>query len=222
VKQYDIQPGDKVHDGDPVIVDRYPLFIRINHWITAVCFVLLTISGLAMFHPSLFFLTDLFAGGQNTRAPHPWLGVVVFVAFFGLFFRFWRSSLFAEGDLAWMLAIGDLLAGREDKVPEVGRYNPGQKMLFWSMSPMIIVLFVTGLIIWDEYFFDYTTIEHKRFAVLAHSAVAVLAICGIIVHVVMVIWERGTLQAMTRGWVTGGWAWRHHRKWLRALATDKS
>ncbi len=24
---------------------------------------------------------------------------------------------------------------------------------------------------------------------------------------------------MTRGTVTGGWAWRHHRKWLRELAS---
>jgi formate dehydrogenase subunit gamma len=26
---------------------------------------------------------------------------------------------------------------------------------------------------------------------------------------------------MTRGQVTGGWAWRHHRKWLRELVGGK-
>jgi formate dehydrogenase subunit gamma len=26
---------------------------------------------------------------------------------------------------------------------------------------------------------------------------------------------KGTVRAMMRGSVTGGWAWRHHRKWLR-------
>jgi formate dehydrogenase subunit gamma len=36
-----------------------------------------------------------------------------------------------------------------------------------------------------------------------------------IVHVYAAIWVRGTLSAMTRGFVTGGWGWRHHRKWLR-------
>ena len=33
------------------------------------------------------------------------------------------------------------------------------------------------------------------------------------------IWVRGTIRAMTSGTVTGGWAWRHHRKWLRELVT---
>ena len=46
---------------------------RINHWITAACFVLLMLSGLSMFHPMLFFLSELFGGGQWTRAIHPWI-----------------------------------------------------------------------------------------------------------------------------------------------------
>ena len=45
---------------------------RINHWITAACFVLLLLSGLSMFHPLLFWLSALFGGGQWTRALHPW------------------------------------------------------------------------------------------------------------------------------------------------------
>ena len=47
---------------------------------------------------------------------------------------------------------------------------------------------------------------------------AVLIILTWIMHVYAAIWTRGTLQAMTRGTVSGGWAWRHHRKWLRELA----
>jgi transposase len=42
-----------------------------------------------------------------------------------------------------------------------------------------------------------------------------------VVHVYAAIWVRGTIGAMTRGRVTGGWAWRHHRKWLRDLVTGK-
>ncbi|MBS0561518.1 MAG: formate dehydrogenase cytochrome b556 subunit, partial [Proteobacteria bacterium] len=30
------------------------------------------------------------------------------------------------------------------------------------------------------------------------------------------------IGAMTRGSVTGGWAWRHHRKWLREEAASKA
>ena len=64
---YDVQRGDAVHPGDPVVVDRYTPGARVNHWITATCLVLLALSGLALFYPSFFFLTALFGGGQWTR-----------------------------------------------------------------------------------------------------------------------------------------------------------
>ena len=51
---------------------------------------------------------------------------------------------------------------------------------------------------------------------------AVIIICVWIVHVYAAIWVRGTISAMTRGQVTGGWAWRHHRKWLRELVVGKT
>jgi formate dehydrogenase subunit gamma len=38
------------------------------------------------------------------------------------------------------------------------------------------------------------------------------------VHVYAAIWVRGTISAMTKGSVTAGWAYRHHRKWLREEA----
>ena len=35
----------------------------------------------------------LFGGGQTTRAIHPWIGVVLFFSFAGLFLRFWQANL---------------------------------------------------------------------------------------------------------------------------------
>jgi formate dehydrogenase subunit gamma len=89
------------------------------------------------------------------------------------------------------------------------------------MSCLIIVLIVTGFAIWDQYFNQFTSIPVKRIAVLIHSIAAVTIICIWIVHVYAAIWVRGTISAMTRGRVTGGWAWRHHRKWLRELVSGK-
>ena len=54
---------------------------RINHWITAGCFVLLLLSGLSMFHPMLFWLSGLFGGGQSTRTIHPWIGTVLLLSY---------------------------------------------------------------------------------------------------------------------------------------------
>jgi len=218
---YDVESGDQVHPGNPVTVDRYTAGARLNHWVTAISLVLLALSGLALFTPALYFLTGLFGGGQWTRTIHPWIGVVLFVSFFGLFVRFWRANLWKAEDGTWMARLRDVLGGHEENLPEVGKYNAGQKVVFWAMSLLIIVLIVSGFAIWDQYFAQYTTIDQKRWAVLIHAVAAVSIICVWIVHVYAAIWVRGTINAMTKGRVTGGWAWRHHRKWLRELVGGK-
>jgi formate dehydrogenase subunit gamma len=218
---YNVGPKDAVHQGNPVTVDRYTAGARINHWITAGSLVLLALSGLALFHPSLFFLTDLFGGGQNTRMLHPWFGVVLFFGFLGLFLRFWKLNLWKREDGTWLARLRDVLTAHDEKLPEVGKYNAGQKVVFWAMSILIVVLISSGLVIWDQYFAEYTTIDQKRAAVLIHALAAIVTICVWIVHVYAAIWVRGTIGAMTRGQVTGGWAWRHHRKWLRELVGGK-
>ena len=218
---YDVEKGDSVHPGKPVTVDRYTGGARINHWITATSLVLLAISGLALFHPSMYFLTGLFGGGQATRAIHPWIGVILFFSFFGLFFRFWRANLWAAEDGTWMARLADVLTAREERLPEVGKYNAGQKIVFWAMSILIVGLISSGLVIWDQYFYPLTSIEQKRVAVVIHAAAAVTIICVWIVHVYAAIWVRGTIGAMTKGRVTGGWAWRHHRRWLKELVSGK-
>jgi formate dehydrogenase subunit gamma len=220
-KPYDVAPGDKVNPGDPVMVSRYTPAARVNHWITAVSLVLLALSGLSLFHPSLFFLTGLFGGGETTRAIHPWIGVVLFLGFLGLFLRFWRANLWRGDDGTWMRRLSDVLRGREENLPEVGKYNAGQKLYFWMMSVLIIIMIGSGLVLWDQYFAEYTSVEQKRAAVLIHALAAVVSICIWIVHVYAAIWVRGTIRAMVKGSVTGGWAWRHHRKWLRELVTGK-
>lgn len=210
-----------VHKGHPVIVDRYTLGARINHWITAISLILLALSGLALFTPRLFFLTGLFGGGQWTRAIHPWIGVVLFFSFTGMFLRFWKLNLFRREDITWMMSVRDVVSGHEEKLPEVGKYNGGQKAVFWAMSFLIVVLIASGLVVWDQYFYPFTTIPQKRIAILVHALAAITIICVWIVHVYAAIWVRGTMSAMTRGHVTGGWAWRHHRKWLRDLVGNR-
>jgi formate dehydrogenase subunit gamma len=195
---------------------------RINHWITGLCFVLLLLSGLSMFDPLLFWLSALFGGGQWTRAIHPWIGIVLLVSYAGLIVQFWRDNLWSRDDLAWMRSVRHVLANEEEGVPEVPRFNAGQKFVFWSMTLLVPVLFLSGLVIWEIYFSTYTTIEQQRIAVVIHSLAAFAAIIVWIIHVYAAIWVRGSVRAMTQGYVTPGWAWRHHRKWLRSLVATGS
>lgn len=201
---------------------RYSVASRINHWITGGCFVLLVLSGLSMFDPILFFLSGLFGGGESTRAIHPWIGVVLMISYAGLIIQFWRDEMWTRDDLAWSKAVPRVIVNQEEDVPEVGRFNAGQKFVFWSMAFLVPVLFFSGLVIWEVYFSTYTTIEQQRIAVLIHSLAAIGAIIVWIIHVYSGIWIRGSMRAMMHGWVTPGWAYRHHRKWFRRLVETGS
>lgn len=216
-----VQPGDAITPGargTPTTVKRYGPLVRANHWFTALCLVALALSGMALFSPYLYPLTGLFGGGQNTRAFHPWIGVALFFSFTGLFVQLWRANLPNRDDVVWLARFKDVVAGNEERLPEMGKYNAGQKIVFWGMSALILVLIVTGIVIWQEYFAVYTAIETQRVAALAHAGAAVVIILIWITHVYASIWIQGTMRAMTRGEVTAGWAYRHHRKWLKQLA----
>jgi len=200
---------------DPNIYDRYTPGARVNHWANAFIMIGLALSGLSLFHPGLFFLSGIFGGGQWTRIIHPWLGVAGIFTFLGLFIRFVRFNLWSRDDSRWMGSLNHVLAGREDQVPESGKYNAGQKVVFWLLSVLIVLLLTSGLALWDSMLGQYTTIEQKRLAAVVHAFAALTLIMTVIIHIYAAIWVRGTIRGMTRGSVTGGWAWRHHRKWLR-------
>ncbi len=205
-----------------VRVRRYSGSARINHWIVAISFVLLMLSGLSLFHPTFFPLSALFGGLQVAREVHPWLGLLLAVGFLGLFIRFFPQNLPERTDWVWLARLRHVLTANDHYLPEVGKYNAGQKFVFWSQFVLIATLLVTGIGLWDQGLANVesalgfkATIEQQRWAALIHSIAAVLAIAIWIIHVYAAIWVRGTISAMTRGTVTGGWGWRHHRKWLR-------
>ncbi len=210
--------GDHIETRDPVTVSRYRGFTRANHWLTAISLILLLLSGLALFSPWLYWLAALFGGGQTTRWLHPLVGIVLFFSFFILFLQLWRLNLPRPEDTTWVVNVAEHLRGDEEKLPELGKYNPGQKFVFWAMSALIIVLIVSGVMIWQQYFYELVSLPVRRWATLIHSLAAVAIILVFILHVYAAIWTRGTIRAMTRGSVTGGWAWKHHRKWLREVA----
>ncbi|WP_294928478.1 formate dehydrogenase subunit gamma [uncultured Paracoccus sp.] len=210
--------GDVIEAKKPVVVNRYRGFTRANHWLTAGCMVVLILSGFAFFHPALYGLTGLFGGGQTTRWLHPIVGVVLAVSFLGLFLQMWKLNLPRREDVEWSRNIGDVLKGNEENLPELGKYNAGQKLVFWGMTVLIVTMAVTGVMIWEEYFPGLVSIPARRVAVVIHALAAVGSVLILILHVYAAFWTRGTLRAMTRGTVTGGWAFRHHRKWLRELA----
>lgn len=203
-------------DGNPLI-QRYTPNERSNHWITAICFVLLAVSGLAMFHPATSWMAVFLGGGQWTRILHPFIGLVMFVSFALLVVRFWRHNRMDAGDKQWLRQMDDVLNNREEKLPKVGKYNAGQKLLFFVLVASMLGLLLSGIVIWRAYFAFYFPIEIVRLAALLHAFCAFVMICSIIVHIYAAFWVKGSIGAMVRGTVTYGWARKHHARWFEEV-----
>jgi formate dehydrogenase subunit gamma len=194
-------------------LQRYRDGERMNHWFIALMFVLAALSGLAFFHPALFFFSHLFGGGPWARILHPFMGVLMVLGFVGLFARLWRDNLLNGSDGQWLRQSGDMLRGDKSRMPPAGKYNAAQKLVFWLMALSLLVLLVTGLMFWRPWFAPYFPIPVMRVAVLLHAIAAFVLVLTTIVHVYAAIWVKGTVRAMTRGTVSEGWARANHPLW---------
>ncbi|KJJ97046.1 formate dehydrogenase [Pseudomonas sp. 21] len=202
-------------------IQRYNANERSNHWMVAILFFLAGLSGLALFHPAMFWLTNLFGGGPWTRILHPFLGVAMFLFFLGLVIRFAHHNLVEKRDVQWLKQWRDVVTNREENLPEVGRYNAGQKLLFWTLLLCMLVLLVTGFVMWRAYFSHLFGIDLIRIASLLHAFAAFVLICSILVHIYAGIWVKGSMGAMLYGWVSRGWARKHHAAWLKDVDKGK-
>ncbi|QDX80698.1 formate dehydrogenase subunit gamma [Denitratisoma sp. DHT3] len=195
---------------------RYTAAERANHWLVGICFILLALSGLAFFHPAFFPLAALFGGGVWARILHPLLGVLLALSFLALFLRFRAHNAMTPTDWEWIHQVRSMVAtGNDRDMPEQGRNNAGQKLLFWALAACILLLFLSGLPLWRTYF--QLPVALVRVAAVVHAAVGALAIGLIIGHVYASIWVKGSNRAMWYGTVTRAWARQHHRGWYREI-----
>ena len=200
---------------------RYKDNTRLNHWFVALLFIAAGLSGLSFFHPSLFFFSALFGGGQWTRILHPFMGVLMVLGFAFLYKEVWRENVLNKDDAKWVANAPKMLAGDKAGMPPVDKYNAGQKLVFWIFGINLVLLFVTGIMFWQPWFAQYFPITLRRIAVLVHAASAVLLILSVITHIYAAIWIKGTFRAMMRGTVTEGWAKLNHPLWHKKVTRDE-
>ena len=196
---------------------RYNAGQRANHWLVAIAFVLLTFSGLALFHPAFYWFSHLFGGGPWNRILHPFIGVFFVIVFAILAIRMWGDNRMRSTDWKWLRNSGKVMRKQLDDVPESGRYNGGQKLLFCAQVLLTLGMLITGIIMWRDFFWGFFSVEVIRIASVLHALFALLFILAIIIHIYAGIWVKGSMRSMTRGTVTPGWAYKHHRAWYRKL-----
>jgi formate dehydrogenase subunit gamma len=199
-------------------VIRFSVRERAVHWLVALSFLYAALTGLALWSPRLFWIASVFGGGPTVRAWHPW-GGILFVVFFSAMFIAWKRQMRLDADdRRWLRQAHRYAVHDESGLPEAGRFNAGQKSLFWTQSVNGVLLLLSGIVLWWP---DAMPRLLRELAVLIHPATAVIAIAGLIVHIYM-----GTaavpeaFRGMIQGWVTPRWAASHHPKWYREIRRD--
>jgi formate dehydrogenase subunit gamma len=196
-------------------VPRFDFAERAVHWMVAIMFCYAALSGLAMWSQKLYWLAWVLGGGIVVRGWHPW-GGVLFAFGLAMMLRRWASQMVLDADdKIWLGQMKKYMTNDESGMPESGRFNAGQKMLFWSQAVLALLLLASGVVLWLP---EWMPRPLRLAAVLVHPLAAIGAIGGIILHVYMgTAAVPGSLRAMVRGWVTPRWAASHHGKWHREM-----
>ncbi|CAG9415237.1 formate dehydrogenase-N subunit gamma [Providencia alcalifaciens] len=204
------------------MIVRTKFIDRACHWTVVISFFLVALSGIALFFPTLKWLTETFGTPQMGRILHPFFGVLIFVVLMFMFVRFVKHNIPDRKDVPWLLNIVQVLKGNEHKVADVGKYNAGQKMMFWSIMSMIFVLLITGIIMWRPYFAHLFPIWMVRWSILIHALSAIILIHAILIHMYMAFWVKGSIDGMIEGKVSRRWAKKHHPRWYRDVEAKEA
>jgi formate dehydrogenase subunit gamma len=203
--------------NNPKKLLRYTPIERANHWLTATTFVLLALSGLCFFHPFFYPLSQLFGGGVWTRILHPFIGVVMTVSFGAMYFKYRQQNVMTPADWEWMRHVREMAGGDDRNMPEAGKFNGGQKLLFWLMAACMALLVLSGIVIWRAYFSFLFPVGLIRLASVVHAASGAIMIALIMFHIYAAIWTRESIDAMLYGEVRRAWAKQHHPAWFREM-----
>ena len=158
----------------PGHVLRYNFKERITHWVAAGSYLYLLFTGLAFWSPWLFWLAAVFGGGQISRMLHPWIGLV-FAACVVVMYAMWAAHMHVdESDKRWFKSVNYYVQNEDENMPPAGRYNAGQKSLFWGFVVCMVLLLLSGFVLWFTEYIPWSLRYLRYIAVLVHASSALL------------------------------------------------
>jgi formate dehydrogenase subunit gamma len=204
-------------------VERYNFAERAYHWINAIAYTYLLLTGLAIFTPLAYWLAYVLGGPATIRYWHPWIGLVYLATIFWMH-RMWKRDMQKiPEDERWSKNLRAYAENRDELMPPQGRFNAGQKQFWWVMLYCTIILLITGIIMWIPEKMPRELHWVLPITVFIHSATALVTIAAFIIHVYMSVWVTpGSMKAMVDGHVSTTWARTHHRLWFEKITGRRS
>ncbi len=201
------------HSGRKIL--RFNAFERFTHWMTATCFIVLSLTGLnyifgkrllmPLIGPDAFAMLSQWGKYAHNFLSWPFmLGILLMIAV-------WiRDNVPNRVDWAWLKAGGGFFGNRH---PSAGRFNAGQKIVFWIVALAGIAMSVTGIIMLFP--FSATDINGMQLTAVIHSLIGVLFTAAILAHIYIgSLGMEGAYDAMGSGEVDLAWARTHHDLWV--------
>jgi formate dehydrogenase subunit gamma len=205
------------------LIRRFTLWERVIHWIAAVCWVILAISGLIILFGKNGLLPlvgyTLFSWlAILSKNLHNFTGPVFVITTVLVFLTFLRDNLWRAYDWHWVRRFGGMLSGHE--VPS-GKYNAGEKIWFWLGVLLLGVLVSASGLVLDFPNFDQTRAT-MQIANVVHLVAAALFIMMGLGHIYIgTLGMEGAYDAMRTGYVDETWAREHHEYWYNDIKAGK-
>lgn len=224
-------------------IERFTAVERGAHWLTAVSFVVLALTGLNMLFGRHAFLPvvgpEIFATLTYWgKYAHDFLSFAFMIGLVVLFVFWVGRNLPNRHDLAW-LAKGGGIVGKAH-VP-AKKFNAGQKIIFWltilggvslSLSGIALLFpfqfaFFSGTFAFLNIFgLDLPTnlqaVQEMQLSQLWHVVVGLFMMGVILAHIYIgTIGMEGAFAAMGSGRVDENWAREHHNLWYAELTESK-
>ncbi len=209
----------------PRAVIRFDRVERAVHWVNALLFLTLIVTGAALYFTPLIALVGrrwlieqvhLYVG---LALPLPLLLGVAGSWGRGLRRDANRINRWSEEDMRWLRGLVETPSGRRQAVPRprLGKFNPGQKLnAAFVVGGGLVMLGTGALLRWYVPF----PLSWRAGATFVHNWLAVTFVILILGHISLALMDRQTLRAMLRGRISRAWAARHAPAWLDE--TDES
>jgi formate dehydrogenase subunit gamma len=205
-------------------IERFNGFERFSHWLTAVSFVLLALTGLNITFGKLVLRPligpeSFSTFAQGAKYVHNFVSFA-FVVGLSLIVILWiKDNIPGRVDLDWLKQGGGFI---KSKHAHAGRFNAGEKLVFWFALGAGVAVIVSGYLLLFPFYL--TNIAGMQLAQVMHAVVAMLFVALILAHIYTgTLGMEGAFEAMGTGEVDLNWAREHHDLWLKdQLAKEHS
>lgn len=206
------------HGRSGIKVPRWGGITRTLHWVTAITFILLAVTGLSLYYGRELLIPligkDAFAAWASiAKEIHNYGGPVFGVSLTLLLLLLVRHNIPNGTDIKWLLKAGGMFS--KNSHPHAGKMNGGEKVWFWLLATVGMAVVVSGAFM----LFDTSlSREGSQTAMIVHGIASLVILAVALGHIYIgTAGTEGSLEGMTSGEVDLNWARQHHDLWLEDL-----